>query len=88
MRIDMVPNEGGPVVHIELQMGRIHAVSYGEGITILVMHGGSLEHRHMLDAIEPVFDGLVGWRRVYIDLPGHGRSAVDDSVVSQDDVLN
>ena len=41
-------------MHIELQMGRIDALSCGEGIPILVMHGGSLDHRHMLDAIEPV----------------------------------
>jgi len=75
-------------VEIELPNGSISAVTCGEGHPILIMHGGGLDHRHMHDALEPVFEGLPGWQRVYIDLPGHGASLVDDSVNCQDDVLN
>jgi pimeloyl-ACP methyl ester carboxylesterase len=53
----------------------------------MVFHGGKLDHRHMLDAIEPAFDGSDGWQRIYVDLPGHGLSAADASLQSQDDVL-
>lgn len=75
-------------MEIELPNGSINAVTCGEGHPILIMHGGGLDHRHMHDALEPVFQGLSGWRRVYIDLPGHGASFADDSVNCQDDVLN
>lgn len=74
-------------MEIELPNGSINAVTCGEGHPILIMHGGGLDHRHMHDALEPVFEGLSGWRRVYIDLPGHGASVVDDSVICQDNVL-
>ncbi len=74
-------------MEIDLPMGRIHAVTRGQGDPVLIMHGGGLDHRHMLDALEPAFDDTSGWRRVYVDLPGHGKSQVDDSVITQDDVL-
>jgi len=41
----------------------------------------------MLDAIEPVFSGIDGWQRIYVDLPGCGGSVGFDHVESQDDVL-
>ena len=72
---------------VELANGRIHSVEHGTGTPILIMHGGGLDHRHMEDAFEPVFKGTEGWKRVYIDLPGHGASLVNDCVVSQDDVF-
>jgi len=75
-------------VEIKLPNGSINAVTRGEGDPILIMHGGGLDHRHMLDALEPAFEDLLGWCRVYIDLPGHGASVVDDSVNCHDDVLN
>lgn len=72
---------------IELSNGCISVHRCGKGRPTLVLHGGGLDHRHMLDAIEPVFDENSGWERFYIDLPGHGDSKVDASVQSQDDVL-
>lgn len=40
----------------------------------------------MIDAIEPVFLETDGWERVYVDLPGHGRSS-GAGINSQDDVV-
>lgn len=75
-------------MYIEVPHGGIHAEIRGEGIPVLILHGGGLDHRHMLDALEPVFLETSGWKRVYIDLPGHGRSEANDSVTAQDDVLS
>lgn len=72
---------------IKLPNGCVHAQERGAGTPILVLHGGGLDHRHMLDALEPVFIQSSGWRRVYIDLPGHGLSKVDESVQTQDGAL-
>ena len=65
----------------------LNHVVIGKGRHVLVFHGGKRDHRHMVDAIEPVFQGIDGWKRIYIDLPGHGQSAADESYRTQDDVL-
>jgi len=72
---------------IELSNGCISAHRRGTGRPLLILHGGGLDHRHMVDAVEPVFQENSGWERFYVDLPGHGDSKVDASVQSQDDVL-
>src|ERR1700722_10376486 len=59
----------------------------GRGTPILVLHGGRLDHRHMMETLEPVFQSLDGWRRVYVDLPGHGCSPPEANIRSLDDVL-
>jgi hypothetical protein len=37
--------------------------------------------------LEPVFQELKGWKRVYVDMPGHRQSPVQDAICSQDDHL-
>ncbi len=66
---------------------RIHYEVFGEGRPLLVLHGGYLDHRHMVDALEPLFEDGRGWKRIYIDIPGHGKSPVDPSVTTHDEVL-
>lgn len=60
----------------------------GTGKPIAVLHGARLDHRHMMDALEPIFDKTTEWQRHYLDLPGHGHSATDSRLSSQDDILN
>lgn len=43
----------------------MHYQTLGEGHPILMLHGGFLDHRHMIEEMEPVFKGLSGWRRIY-----------------------
>ena len=72
----------------KLEQGTIHYETYGDGRPMLVLHGGYLDHRHMVSVIEPLFGHHAGWQRIYPDLPGHGRSNVADSVTSHDQVLD
>jgi pimeloyl-ACP methyl ester carboxylesterase len=65
----------------------LHHVVLGSGTPILVLHGGRLDHRHMMESLEPVFQSLDGFQRIYVDMPGHGRSAPQDDICSQDDLL-
>lgn len=53
-----------------------------------MLHGVTLDHRHMLEILEPAFEQLEGWQRVYLDLPGHGASPPQDKIDSQDGILN
>ncbi len=72
---------------VRLTNGCIRAVERGAGFPLVILHGGRLDHRHMLDALEPVFEPLTGWRRLYVDLPGCGNSKASASVSSHDHVL-
>lgn len=59
----------------------------GSGRPLLVLHGFRMDRRSMRAPLEPVFEGRPGWRRTYLDLPGHGIGAVHHDVASSDDVL-
>jgi pimeloyl-ACP methyl ester carboxylesterase len=59
----------------------------GEGRPIVFLHGGGADHRLMTVAFEPIFEARSGWRRIYPDLPGMGRTPAADWIVGQDDML-
>jgi pimeloyl-ACP methyl ester carboxylesterase len=50
----------------------------GAGIPVLMLHGYGIDHSVMAGCMEPVFQGRPGYRRIYIDLPGMGRSKAPD----------
>ncbi len=66
---------------------RIHYEEAGTGRPLLALHGRPLDHRHMMNELEPLFNNRRGWRRIYPDLPGMGRTRAADSITSQDQVL-
>ena len=51
----------------------LHRVEFGDGTPVLMVHGFTMDHRLLLP-LEAAFTGRAGWRRVYVDLPGSGRS--------------
>ncbi len=59
----------------------------GTGEPIIILHGFTLDHYSMTESLEPIFELLEGWRRLYIDLPGHGRTKGVDWIKSSDDML-
>lgn len=68
--------------------GTIHYQTVGEGFPLLILHAMGTDHRSMMGWFEPVFDKAEGFQRVYIDLPAHGRSDIDEIVNSTDDMLD
>lgn len=46
----------------------------GEGKPILMIHGFMPDHRLMSGCMEPIFRDVPGYRRIYIDLPGMGKT--------------
>jgi pimeloyl-ACP methyl ester carboxylesterase len=75
---------------METQAGGIavHYVQHGTGRPVLVLHGAGVDHREAEACFEPVFDGMAGFRRIYPDLPGMGRTAATDRLGSAEDVLD
>lgn len=78
------------MAYVEVDGVRVHYVEHGPagpgtGTAVLV-HGFPVDHRIMTGAFEPVFADRPGWRRLYVDLPGMGRTTAPD-VESTDDVF-
>lgn len=59
----------------------------GTGHPLLLLHGLPLDHRHIASDIEPVFTNRSGWRRLYPDLPGMGKTKATERLVNQDQIL-
>lgn len=74
---------------MELRAGptTAHLVEHGAGKPVIVLHGAGVDHREVEACFEPVFEATGGWRRIYPDLPGMGRTAAPESIASADDVL-
>lgn len=58
----------------------------GSGMPLLALHGWGMDRRIMSGCMEPVFDTLDGFERIYADLPGMGRSKAG-FVRNSDDML-
>jgi pimeloyl-ACP methyl ester carboxylesterase len=66
----------------------VHYVEHGAGRPVVVLHGAGVDHREPEACFEPVFAGLTGFRRIYPDLPGMGRTAAPAGLRSAEDVLD
>lgn len=60
---------------------------FGEGRPLIILPGWGLNTRWTAHDIEPCFQGRAGWKRIYIDPPGHGKTPGKDWITDQDDVL-
>jgi len=59
----------------------------GAGRTVVLFSGWSLDGSFMAQHYEPIFKRRKGWRRIYPDMPGMGRTPGADWITSQDDML-
>lgn len=59
----------------------------GSGKPLLVLHGWPLDHRHVAADMEPVFAERDGWRRIYPDLPGFGKTSAPDWLARHDEMI-
>ena len=66
----------------------VHYVESGSGTPVLALHGAGVDHREIAHALEPVFTAAPGFRRLYPDLPGMGRTPAPATIASNDDVLD
>jgi len=66
----------------------VHYESRGSGRAVVMIHGFTLDRRSLVGCMEPVFAGKDGWRRIYFDLPGMGRTPGSGGIASSDDMLD
>jgi len=72
----------------QVKEGEINFEICGSGRPLLVLHGGYVDHRHIINVMEPAFDESSIWKRIYPDLPGHGQTSIADSIQNHDQVLD
>jgi pimeloyl-ACP methyl ester carboxylesterase len=61
--------------------------SRGKGRPFLMLHGSPSDHARAMAQVEPAFRSRRGWRRVYPDLPGHGKTPGAARIHDMDDYL-
>ena len=66
----------------------VHYESRGSGRAVVMVHGFTLDRRSLVGCMEPVFAARAGWRRIYFDLPGMGRTPGSGAIASSDDMLD
>jgi pimeloyl-ACP methyl ester carboxylesterase len=66
----------------------IYYETYGEGVPVVMLHGFGIDHHVMTGCMEPIFRERPGYRRIYFDLPGMGRTIAPDWLKSSDQVLD
>jgi pimeloyl-ACP methyl ester carboxylesterase len=63
----------------------VHFVEHGTGMPLVALHGAGVDHREIEAAVESIVPGT-GYRRIYPDLPGMGRSTTE-GLACNDDVV-
>ena len=61
--------------------------SFGEGRPIIFLPGWGGDNGEGRDIHEPAFERRPGWRRIYVDPPGTGKSPADPAITDQDGML-
>jgi len=62
---------------------------HGSGTPILMIHGWSVDHKLMKGCMEPIFQTLdTPWQRIYIDLPGMGKTKGPPWITGTDQMLD
>ena len=66
----------------------VHYEMFGSGRPLLMLHAGYHDHRHVQNDMEPLFEQRLGWKRIYPDLPGHGKTLAPQWLSNHDQVLD
>ncbi|WP_093227145.1 alpha/beta fold hydrolase [Thermoflavimicrobium dichotomicum] len=74
-------------MELQLEGAKLYYEEYGAGKPILILHGLGLDHYSIMMSMEPIFKEKKQWKRIYLDLPGMGKSIGEDWIQSSDDML-
>jgi pimeloyl-ACP methyl ester carboxylesterase len=75
-------------LRFEIEGMEIDWEEVGAGKPVIMLHGFPLDRKVMKGCMEPIFEARPGYRRIYLDLPGMGKSTVSDYIQTCDDMLD
>ena len=61
--------------------------THGRGLPLICVHGYGVDHRSLKSGMEPLFNDIDGFQRIYFDLPGMGQSETHPQILGSDDML-
>ncbi len=61
--------------------------THGAGTPVIMIHGFGIDRHVMTGCMEPIFESRSGWKRVYFDLPGMGRTPAPRWLKNADQML-
>jgi pimeloyl-ACP methyl ester carboxylesterase len=59
----------------------------GTGKPVVMVHGFGVDREVMRGCMEPIFEKRPGWKRIYFDLPGMGKTKRAEWIKDSDDIL-
>lgn len=65
----------------------VYYEEFGKGMPVINLHGFTLDLNSMTGCMEPIFQERKRWKRIYLDLPGHGKTPGREWIKESDDVL-
>jgi pimeloyl-ACP methyl ester carboxylesterase len=65
----------------------VHYEVFGEGRPVILLPGWGMNASLIAYDTEPYFQQREGWKRIYIDPPGHGKTPGQDWIINQDKIL-
>lgn len=65
----------------------LSAQEFGDGLAVLIIHGWQMDGRVEQRDFEPIFNNIPGLRRIYVDLPGMGKTPANN-VKDLDDIYH
>ncbi|MFT4306810.1 MAG: alpha/beta hydrolase [Microbacterium sp.] len=66
---------------------RLFALTRGEGVPLLAIHGFGSDHSNLLN-LDPVLAESAVWQRIYVDLPGMGGTSAGPEIDGTDAVVD
>jgi len=75
-------------VYCSLDNIQVHYETRGQGRPLILLHGFGSDHRQMVGCMEPGLAHRPGWQRIYLDLPGMGKTPGEDWITNSDHMLD
>lgn len=75
--------------HILIDGTDLYYKIYGKGMPMLILHGWGVEHHIWANPLESILKNKKSkYQRIYIDLPGMGRSIASPDIHNSDDMID
>lgn len=85
--INMAPASIFNCMWCQVEHVKFYYEEYGQGTPVVLIHGWGYDHRLIAGCMEPVFEKKAGYRRIYIDLPGMGKTRGSPELKDADGLL-